>query len=567
MKGWRFGAIALVIVAIVGFFAGVFFEKENGEKLLNRDLAKAFGLLENDLDSLRRYSAETFSSLHEDPANKALVPLTGELTSIASRDELNARLQGIRLEILQEIQNLSVSRQAHEAWTRNPPIQTADGEPFDWIIPTGETPLGISIRNPGPATITDLKISLNGKKNPGSIEEIVETATSGVSSDEKIAVSLWEFVTQHRTHDWPPHPGEEAFDPVKLISIYGYGFCSHAAKALAILANHAGLESRIRHAKGQHVVCEILIDGRWAMFDPDGEVFYRFHDGRIASVDEISANPEIILTAKSPLYSFSKLQDIFSNHHFITIPFEKFGNFTPHRILPVLRPGEELVLSKQKKGLFFASRYLEIPREYANGSWYYEPVWWPEEKLPHGLTLSNLSVVESGDAGWLRIDNPELEAGVTCFFDLPYPALKTSVEVMPPTNDPNKKVLEVMISRDGELWSASKQFLENGKTIYRFKDFPNRLGGNPDYKFWIKLVTLSKEGLEEFPRFRAAIEMQVAPRSLPIPDANGATMVLNYESKTDQKIEIGLINKTPSVGAFGFLEGQQNVVQSKDVSD
>jgi hypothetical protein len=554
MGSWRVGTVALLLAATVGFTTGVLIEKKAGGALLNRDLANAFGLLENDLDSLQRYSAENFTTLHEDPANKALVPLTGELASIATRDELDARLRGIRLKIFQDIQSQSISGQSSEVWSHEAPIYLTNGQSFDWIIPDGIKPVGISIRNPGPATITDLEVYLNGKKKPGSIEEILETATSDASSDEETAVALWRFVSQNRIHDWPPHSGEEAFDPVKLMSVYGYGFCSHAAKALAILANQAGLESRIRHAKGQHVICEILIDGRWAMFDPDGEVFYRFDDGRIASVDEISKNPEIILTARSPLYSFSKLQDIFSNHHLITIPFEKFGNFTPHRIFPALRPGEEMVFSRQKRGLFFASRYLEVPREYANGLWVFEPVWWPGEKLPAGVVLSNLMVVDSDKSGRLRIANPELAAGLTCFFDLPYPAMKTTLEMMLQPNDTSKK-LKAMISRDGKFWMPSEQSVEDGKIIHRFKEFPNRLGGQPDYKFWLKIVTSPSEGLEEFPKFRTAIEMQMAPRALPIPEASRATIAFVYESKKDQKIEIGLINEIPSSETSRFFIG------------
>jgi hypothetical protein len=97
--------------------------------------------------------------------------------------------------------------------------------------------------------------------------------------------------------------------------------------------------------------------------------------------------------------------------------------------------------------------------------------------------------------------------------------------------------------------------VEDGKIIHRFKEFPNRLGGQPDYKFWLKIVTSPSEGLEEFPKFRTAIEMQMAPRALPIPEASGATIAFVYESKKDQKIEIGLINEIPSSETSRFSIG------------
>lgn len=358
MKGRIPVAIALIILPAGAFIGGMTLEKNSSQKLLNLDLAKAFGLLESDLDSLRRYSADASKPLHEDPANKPLVPLTDKLSAVATKEELQARLLKIRSSILLEIQNKSVPARFLQNTLHSDPFRVESGRSFPWETTNRAIPLGISLKNPGPETITRLRVQLDGKQTPVSIAEIVEICVSGKSGAEEKALSLWNYVSENRIHDWPAHSGKEAFDPVKLMSVYGYGFCSHAAKALAILAQHAGLESRVRHAKSQHVVCEILIDGHWAMFDPDGQVFFRTEDGRIASVEDIANKPRLILSRKSPIYPNWKLQDIFTNHDFITTPLEKFTQLSPHIILPTLRPGEELEISNQKKGLFFASRYL-----------------------------------------------------------------------------------------------------------------------------------------------------------------------------------------------------------------
>lgn len=558
--------MALVLFPVAGFFAGFLVGKAWDEELLNRDLAKAFGLLENDLDSLRRQTGTASSSLYEDPANKPLLPMTGALDSIATRDELDARLLGVRTKFLLEIQKKTASREPARETIRTRPFLAANGQCFPWKIQTREVPVGLSIRNPGPGTIKNLKISLERKKIPVSIEEMVQTATAGLSDDESKAMALWDFVVKNRTHDWPAHSGDEAFDPVKLVSVYGYGFCSHAAKALAILADHAGLESRIRHAKGQHVVCEILIDGRWAMFDPDGEVVYRINEGRIASVDDIQANPDLVLTEKSPIYPHDRLKEIFSNHNFLAVPFEKFGRSPRHEILPELRPGEELVFSKEKRGLFFASRYLEVPKEYSNGAWFYEPVIRSGETLPEGLTLANLSMVGSGEGASLKVSASNLEASVQCFFDLPYPALEAKVEVVSPDAENSKNSLQVLASRDGKSWAIAESSVLDGKAIYQFKDFPNRVGGRPDYRFWVKLVSPPGREGEEFPKFRIGMVLQMAPRSLPIPDTNGGNLLVSYEPVFQQMIEVAFINEISSPGVSLSNEKQGRVVKSEDVS-
>lgn len=536
-------AIAGVILSTVAFTTGVYIEKNSGKKLLNEDLAKAFKLLEDDFGYLRRYSEATLSVLHEDPANTPIIPLTEKGSSGATKAELDAQLMKIRTIILREIQKKIFAHRPPNKTTSSQPFLIANGQPFVLENQDGQIPAGMAIKNLGPNTIENLGFSLNGKKRPSCIEEIVHDTTSGAFNEEAKALALWSYVSKNRLHDWPPHTGREAFDPVKLFSVYGYGFCSHAAKALAILAENAGLKSRIRNAKEQHVVCEIQIDGHWSMFDPDGEVFYRTEGGKIASVDEICSNPNLVLTAQSPIYSHTKLKEIYSRHLFKKTPFEKFGQFNPHKINIELRPGEELEFSTQKKGLFFASRYLEVPKEYANGSWFYEPVWISENKLPPGVILKNLAVAASGDESSLKISNQNLEASVSCLFKLPYPILRTRVHVDFSSNSSRKNALQVLASRDGKSWINAKLSVSNGKSCYEFDAFPNQIGCDPDYNFWLKVVMPPKLEFEYFPKFRITLDIQMAPRSLPIPKANGDTLMLSYEPRNEQKLEITLINE------------------------
>ena len=544
MKGRLLFTIAVLAFVATAFLSGVFYEKTLVENHLRSDLATAFRILENDIDSLRRYSEATFLSLHEDPANKPVIPITAELPSSTPRDELDAQLLKIRRIILRQIEGRIVDRTPSNQIIHNQPILTQNGRPIVWRMPDVGIPSGVSIKNPGPDTISDLRIALNGIKNPVSIDEIVEVATAGKSCDEEKALGLWRYVVKNRCHDWPAHSGNEVFDPVKLFSGYGYGFCSHASRALAVLANKAGFESRIRQAKGQHVVCEILINGHWAMLDADGEVFYRTKDGKIASVDEICATPDLVLTQQSPIYSHAKLKEIYANHKFITTPSEKFSHFTPHKILTKLRPGEELQLSIQKKGLFFVSRYLEAPREYCNGSWTYNPILSSTEEIPEGLKLGNVSIVRKGDTYAFLVSDLSKEASISCFFDLPFPILRTQVQVESSSDNAKVNDLQIFASRNEKSWISSQNPESEGKnSLFAFENFPNRIGGIPDYKFWLKIVIPPNLGHKDFPRFCVALDLQMAPRSLPIPSVNGGSLVLSYDSKINQELEVSFHNE------------------------
>jgi hypothetical protein len=563
-----FFIIILLALASGAFISGMVYERASKNKLSKTDLAKAFMLLENDMDSLRRYSEPAPVTLYEDPANRAVFPLTTELPHNSIKEELEAQILNIRAIILRQIENKILDRISSHKLIYTPPVRIRSGQPVFWQIPYNIVPIAFTIGNPGPDTISKLRIELDGKKNPTSIDEIIAVATAGKSGDEEIALGLWSYVVKNRCHDWPSHPSNEGVDPVKLFSVYGYGFCSQAAKALAILANKVGFESRVRHAKGQHVVCEILVNGEWAMFDADGEVFYRTKEGKIASVDELCETPDLIFTQQSPVYSHAKLKEIYSNHHFVTTPLDKFANFTPHIILPKLRPGEELQFSIEKKGLFFVSRYLEVPREYANGLWRYKPVLNSSKNLPEGLTLTNVVLSEIGDKHTFLVSDPSKEATISCWFDLPFPVLRAQVKIDSSGDTAQTNNIQVAASRDGNAWINAHARAPEGKNpFFIFNNFPNRIGGAPDYRFLLKIVMPPQHDRKQFPKFCVELDLQMAPRSLPIPDSHGGTLDIAYESHNNQEIEVSFIHQGDTKERKNATFGEStslNVVNVKD---
>lgn len=128
----------------------------------------------------------------------------------------------------------------------------------------------------------------------------------GMNAEEK-SIAIWKFLVDWRYHYYPAEQGDEVHDPVKFLNVYGYGFCDDCATNFMVLARKAGLQSRVWGLSG-HVVAETFYDGRWHMFDPDHQVFYRNRQGQIAGVEELAEQPRLITqTPTDPLGSSSEL--------------------------------------------------------------------------------------------------------------------------------------------------------------------------------------------------------------------------------------------------------------------
>lgn len=171
----------------------------------------------------------------------------------------------------------------------------------------------ISQRRPQPIKIvwhnldsqTEVLPSWKRKGSPdlSSQETMLASILKPDMSSEEKSLAIWKFLVDWRYHHVPAESGDEIHDPVKFLNVYGYGFCDDCATNFSVLANKAGLQSRV-WGLGGHVVGETFYDGRWHMFDPDHQVFYRNKQGTIAGVEELSQHPELITkTRQDPIGS------------------------------------------------------------------------------------------------------------------------------------------------------------------------------------------------------------------------------------------------------------------------
>lgn len=153
-------------------------------------------------------------------------------------------------------------------------------------------------------TGTDVRIGLkvNGSALMASDAEVAAEAWSQMLADDssatlspprRFALALWRLVMRNRTHFDPLTSWNWVHSPVLFMNSLGFGYCDDVASVFAKVARQAGHAARVWSLTG-HVVPEIMVDGRWEMYDPDLGVFYLDAQGRVCGVEELAANPRLI---------------------------------------------------------------------------------------------------------------------------------------------------------------------------------------------------------------------------------------------------------------------------------
>ena len=173
-------------------------------------------------------------------------------------------------------------------------------------------------------------------------DAIVASIVRPDASDEEKALALWSALATWRHNDFAAAAGLEASDPVKLLGVYGFGFCNDVSHALASLLERAGLRARVV-AWPQHTVVEARIDGRWRLLDADLGRVYRTRSGEFASVADVFARRAT--AAFSPLGEVPLAQERFD----FAYPrgadrsYARAFGTSGHALRPVLEPGDVVV--------------------------------------------------------------------------------------------------------------------------------------------------------------------------------------------------------------------------------
>ena len=149
-------------------------------------------------------------------------------------------------------------------------------------------------------------LNYNGHEAFTSIDQIARYVRGMPESipGEPFERKLWRFVRDNTYHDVPINAQQWWHDFWPTLNSLGFGFCSHVSAVFVEIARAAGYEARIWGLYG-HVVPEILVGGRWEMFDPDLGVYYYTRDGQVAGVQELGADTSLITSPANPVWGTS----------------------------------------------------------------------------------------------------------------------------------------------------------------------------------------------------------------------------------------------------------------------
>jgi len=433
----------------------------------------------------------------------------GDVAGSEPLDRVAARL-GKELSLLEQaVLELSREGEAGEGFARAAvrELSAAGGRyvlelPGDAVI-VNES---VEIANVGDVPVVDPRLVVDGRRDWFDVDALRAEIVGDATTEKERAERLWAFLVSHRFHSEPAHSRAESHDPIKLLNVYGYGFCDDAATVYAALARSLGLEARVWGLSG-HVVPEVRYGGAWHMYDPDHEAYYLDARDEVASVVEISEHPDlldhpVLLPGRDepfyriedepfyriedePFYRIEKVKGIFASSgdnelagYRILEDFHDMG-FT-------LRPGERIVRHWDHRGYRFSDGYYRVPRRFGNGEWIYQRDLADGEDFP------------------VEID-----------FALPYPILGGAVRVRFDSIH-SKADWVVEVRRAGGGWQRLAWAPPEGRVWSFGLDGVLANGsGDPDYALAVRLSPTRDDVDGEVRFVRTELLFQLAPEALP----------------------------------------------------
>ena len=115
-------------------------------------------------------------------------------------------------------------------------IITTSDKSFEILVNGSLDPenIEITIENIGGAPVVNPRITVNGKYNWHTVEDLAAEITEGCGTDQEKAMAVFDFVVKNTY--WWTHPSDITHqNPVRLFNVYGYHICSTAASQFVAL--------------------------------------------------------------------------------------------------------------------------------------------------------------------------------------------------------------------------------------------------------------------------------------------------------------------------------------------
>ncbi len=151
-------------------------------------------------------------------------------------------------------------------------------------------------------------LDVNETLEPGSADDFIARAAASVDAfpGEPLPYKIAREVARVMGRGYTLTERTWIHEPMTVMNSIGFGYCDDVASAFTYLVRRAGFDARV-WTLGGHVVPEVVIDGQWAMLDPDLGVYYADGSGsRALGVSELEANPGAITDTASLRYLVHK---------------------------------------------------------------------------------------------------------------------------------------------------------------------------------------------------------------------------------------------------------------------
>ena len=148
---------------------------------------------------------------------------------------------------------------------------------------TGSQPIGV---------VSHVKVLSDKVPDVSSMEAWKDSFIRDGMSDREKALAIFKTKVMFAYQDAPPREYlQEAacvHDPIKTFNVYGYGMCCCASSNIEAMARYVGMDAR-GWAINAHSVSEVYWDDAWHLLDSSLINYFPKEDGKIASVEEVTA--------------------------------------------------------------------------------------------------------------------------------------------------------------------------------------------------------------------------------------------------------------------------------------
>lgn len=368
---------------------------------------------------------------------------------------------------------------------------------------------------------------------------------------ESRAKAMFDYLTDPETGLYPLGAGafegaDKAYefslvrDPVKIVNVYGYGYCDVFGPVMAGLWEQGGSgKARTIDLPGlQHVACEVLAGDQWRYLDIDMRGTFQTPEGVLRSLDDARHDKSLWQRDRGP--RFFPMDDLAQLHQqFTDSKVDHRYSVAPagHTMDFVLRRGESfarwwqpqggrwLLRSEDAKDKFRRellereprgpkSKHPEFTRQtYGNGQFVYQPnLVGNATDFEDGVydshnvrvTDQGLSIVKPGD-GWAIFEVRS-----------PYVIVPLVGKLEDPKDDSQASVVEVDAAETTLAWSP-----DNGDTWITLEpkqwpatvDLTAQVAGS--YGYLLKVGLKGKPGAALVKSLKITTWVQLAPASLP----------------------------------------------------